>query len=224
MTQASRLLLVALIAGASSACAGLKPPPPPQPQEIQVRVTADGDPLAGVAVKPSAGTQAVTNARGIARLKITGEEGTKVDLSVVCPEGYAAPANVTHVTVRRASRIPEFDIPCKGYEHAVLIAFKTTGAAGIPILYLGREIARTDASGYALVELEPKVGETLEFKLDTSDPKLKFLRPQNPERSVRVPDGDEAFTVEQQFVEDKPKAGHVATKKVQAPVDISKGQ
>lgn len=188
-----------------------------------MRVSAGaGEPLAGVAVRPSAGTQATTDAKGVARLKILGDEGAKVDLAIGCPEGYAAPSTITRVTVRRASRTPEFDIPCKGYEHAVLIAFKTTGAAGIPILYLGREIARTDATGHALVELEPKVGENLEFTLDTSDPKLKFLRPQNPERSVRVPDGDEAFTVEQKFVEDKPKAPRVVVKKNPIPTDISK--
>ena len=226
MSNACRLFLFAVMAGGASAgCAGLRPPPPLPPQQILVRVSAGaGEPLAGVAVKPSSGKPAVTDAKGFARLEILGDEGAKVDLAVACPEGYAAPANVTRVTVRRASRTPELEIPCKGYEHAVLVAFKTTGATGIPILYLGREIARTDASGHALVELEPKVGETLEFTLDTSDPKLKFLRPQNPERSVRVPDGDEAFTVEQKFVEEKPKAVRAAVKKPQVPTDISKPQ
>lgn len=224
MSRVCRPFLVALfVGGVGFGCGGLKPPPPLPPQEILVQVSAgEGTPLAGIAVKPSAGTEAITDAQGVARLAIVGEEGAKVNLSVACPEGYAAPANITRVTVRRASRAPRFDIPCKGYEHAVLIAFKTKGAPGLPILYLGREIARTDASGLALVELEPKVGETLEFTLDTSDPKLKFLRPQNPERSVRVPDGDEAFTVEQGFVEDKPKVVRAPAKKAVVPIDLSR--
>jgi hypothetical protein len=215
--------VIATFATCSVACSALAPPPPLPLQEVLVKVSADvGKPLPGVAVRPSSGKPALTDARGVARLGIPGEEGAKVDLAVVCPEGYAAPANATRITIRRASRVPEFEIPCKSFEHAVLIAFKTSGAAGIPILYLGREVARTDASGHALVELEPKVGETLEFVLDTSDAKLGALRPQSPTRSVRVPDGDEVFTVEQKFLEEKPKIVRKAAKKHFIPIDLSK--
>lgn len=171
-----------------------------------MRVSAgDGAPLAGVTVRPSSGTIGTTDKNGVTRIQIHGEEGTKVDLAIACPDGYAAPASVTKVTVRRASKVPELDIPCKSYEHAVLVAFKTSGAVNVPILYLGREIARTDEAGYALVELEPKVGETLAFTLDTSaNEKHKHLRPQSPQRTVQVPDGEEVFTIEQKFVEERP--------------------
>lgn len=179
-----------------------------------------GEPLANVNVRPSAGTIGMTDSRGYARIRIAGEEGSKVDLQVSCPEGYAAPTGVTKVTVRRASKTPELEVPCKPYEHAVVVAFKTTGAKGVPILYLGREIAKTDDAGYALVELEPKVGETLEFTLDTNDPKLKFMRPQNPQRTVQVPDGEETFTIEQKFVEDKPKPKGFKAPKPNVPKEI----
>jgi len=219
--RVGRFAFGALACALAAGCAGLRPPPPLPPQEIVVRVSAgEGEPLPGVSVRPSAGTQGVTDARGVTRILISGEEGAKVDLAVACPEGYAAPAGVTRVVVRRASKAPELDIPCKPYEHAVVIAFKTTGASGIPVLYLGREIARTDESGYALVELEPKVGETLEFTLDTSDPKYKFLRPQSPERTVQVPDGEEAFTIEQKFIEDKPKVKKAAAPRPNIPKEL----
>jgi len=216
------LVSFAVVAGAGltglTGCSSMRPPPPPPPQEVVIRVTAgDNAPLKGVQVRPtagpSAGTSGLTDQNGLVRIKIAGDEGARVDLAVACPEGYSAPPAVTKVTVRRASKVPQIDIPCRPYEHAVVIAFKSTGAVNIPILYLGREIARTDSAGYALIELEPKVGENLEFTLDTSDPSHKYLRPQSPGRSVQVPDGEEVFTIEQKFTEDRPKPKLVAAKK-----------
>lgn len=215
--RAGVAVAVAVAAVASTACASLAAPAPLPPQDILVRVNGgENVPLRGVTVKPSAGKEGRTDAHGVAHLQITGEEGARIDLTVTCPDGYAAPVNGTKITVRRTSKPPEFDVPCRPYEHAILVAFKTTGASGVPILYLGREIAKTDEAGYALVELEPKAGETLAFTLDTSDPKHKFLRPQNPERTVLAPDGsqgEEAFTIEQKFVEEKPKPKIVAAPK-----------
>jgi hypothetical protein len=212
----SALFAVAFV---SSGCHALQPPPPLPPQEVVVRVsTGDGEPLHGVAVRTSTGPQGQTDDRGVAVLKIDGEEGAKVNLSIVCPTGFAAAAS-THITLRRADRPPVFDIPCRPYEHAVVIAFKTTGAPNLPISYLGAELTRTDEAGYALVELEPKVGESLKFTFDTSDPKLKHLRPQNPEVTIRVPDGDETFTIEQRFIEDRPKVIKIV-KPIPKPVEI----
>lgn len=216
-----RRLSAALVALASTSCHALQAPPPLPPQQVLVRVsTGDGEPLRGVAVKTSAGPQGVTDERGVVTLAIDGEEGAKVDLAIACPAGFATAAT-TRLTLRRADRPPLFEIPCKPYEHAVVIAFKTSGAAGIPISYLGAELTRTDAAGYALVELEPKVGESLKFTFDTSDPKLKHLRPQNPEVTIRVPDGDETFTIEQRFVEEKPKVVRIAKSAPKLPVDLS---
>jgi hypothetical protein len=222
LRRASLLFLPLVACFAGTGCGSLRAPPPLGPQTILVRVSAgEGVPLEGITVRPSSGEGGVTDATGLARIAIAGAEGTKVDLSIACPEGYAAPASVTHVTVRRASRAPELAIPCKPYEHAVLIAFKTVGAANVPILYLGREIARTDDAGFALVELEPKVGETLEFTLDTSDPDQKWLRPQNPQRTVLVPDGEETFTIEQKFINDQPKAKRAPVRKPQVAVRLN---
>ena len=182
--------------------------------------TGEGEPLHGVGVASSDGAHGVTDDRGVTVLRIDGEEGTKIDLTIACPEGFATAA-ATRVTLRRADRPPLFDVPCKPYEHAVVIAFKTTGAANIPISYLGTELTRTDAAGYALVELEPKVDESLKFTFDTSDPKLKHLRPQNPEVTVRVPDRDETFTIEQRFVEEKPAVVRVVKPQPKLPTDLT---
>jgi hypothetical protein len=202
-------------------CRTFEAPPPPAPQRILVQVSAsNGSPLSGVAVRPSAGSSGTTNEEGVATLFLEGEEGTKIDLSVACPEGYVAPANLGRVVVRRASRAPHIEIPCKPYQHAVLIAFKTTGATNIPIRYLGEEIARTDGAGYALVELEPKVGETLDFTLGTDNPDQRWLRPQNPQRTVLVPEGEETLTIEQKFVEERPKVKKTPPKKIAVPKRI----
>ncbi len=209
-----RFLALAPLLAPAMGCERLYAPPPLPPQEIIVRVSAsDGAPLEGVLVRTGQRTSARTDGQGMARLHVEGEEGTKVDLAVACPPGYAAPSSISKVVVRRTSRPPQLDVPCRPLEHAVLIAFKTSGATGLPIVYLGRELARTDAAGYALVELEPKAGETLTFTLDTSAPEHRYLRPQNPEVNVQVPDVDEAFAIEQKFTVERPQI-----KKFVAPI------
>ena len=206
---------------ASTACQAMQPPPPLPAQEIIVRVsTGDGEPLHGVAIQTSAGPRGTTDDKGVAVLRIDGEEGAKVELGIKCPTGFATAA-ATHVTLRRADRPPLFEIPCRPYEHAVVIALKTTGAVGVPITYLGSELTRSDSAGYALVELEPKVGEALKFTFDTSDPKFKHLRPQNPEVTIQVPDGDETFTIEQRFVEEKPKVVRIVNAPPKLAVDLT---
>jgi hypothetical protein len=212
-------MVAALLACAAPiGCRSIEAPPPLPPQRVLVNVTGGGGaPIAGVVVRPSAGSAGITDEHGVATVAIAGEEGAKVDLAVACPEGYAAPADVGRVVVRRASRPPRIDIACKPFQHAVVVAFKTTGASNIPILYLGQEIARTDDSGYALAELEPKVGETLEFTLSTSDPDQRWLRPQSPRRTVLVPEGDEIVTIEEKFVEERPKVRKPPPKKILIP-------
>lgn len=212
--------LVALTSS-SLGCGLFREPPPLPPQEVLVRVRAgDKEPIAGVVVTPSAGQPGRTDGDGVAILRLDGEEGARLELSVACPAGYAASAATTSVTIRRASRPPELDVRCKHLEHAVVVAFKTTGATGVPIQYLGREIARTDDAGFALVELEPAAGETLKLTLDTSDPKFQFLRPQNPELAVLVPEGDEAFALEQKFIEDRPAAKKFVARPPPRPVNL----
>lgn len=205
--------LVALPIG----CASFRSPPPPGPTDVVVVVSSDPDePLSDVEVS-AGGTTTKTDLDGRARLSLAGEDGTQVDLSVSCPPGFAPPSRMPSMIVRRSSGTPEYEVSCKHVDHGIIIALRTPGVPNLPVRYFGRVIGKTDAMGYALLKLEPRTGETLTLMLDTSDEKLRYLRPQNPELSVSVPDGEEVFTLEQKFVEEKPK---VATKRPQKPVRI----
>lgn len=199
----------------SSGCRWLAPPPPPPPMDVTVRVVGDPEePLADVAVQ--AGSVVATTGRdGRATLALAGPDGTKVDLAVTCPPGFAPPSRATRVTIARTSHAPEYELACRHVDRGLLVAIRTTNAANVPIVYLEREIARTDDAGYALVRLEPKAGETLTFTLDTSSPRFKMLRPQRPELSLPTPEGDDAIAVEQKFTIERPRA--VAAPKPNVP-------
>ena len=84
-----------------------------------------------------------------------------------------------------------------------MVAVRASGGSGLPVMHLGRELARIDEAGMALVHLDMKVGETFTLTLDTSDAKYRLLRPQNPEVSFSVLDADELYTFDPKFHEER---------------------
>jgi hypothetical protein len=179
-----------------------------------------GEPLEGVEVRAGGGPASITDASGVARLELQGHEGTTYDLGVVCPQGFALQGRPIKVALRRANRMPEFSVACRRLERNIVVAVRTTKARDIPILYLGSQVGKTDETGYALVSFEPRVGETLTLTLDTSAPQHRFLRPQNPELSLSVPDTEETFAVGQEFTEERPKVKHFAPAKPHLPIRL----
>lgn len=197
--------IFATLATAGCDSAALYAPPPPPAEEITVRVFGDPEePVANVDIGSGAGVLAKTDATGTARFKLDGADGTRFDLAVTCPEGFGGPPRPLKVVLRRGSRAPEYITSCKRGVRTAVVAIRAPGAAGMPVLHLGREISRLDEQGMSLVNLDVKVGETFSLSLDTTDTKYKFLRPQNPEVSFSVADADELFTYEPKFNEERP--------------------
>jgi hypothetical protein len=75
-------------------------------------------------------------------------------------------------------------------------------------------VGRTDAAGAAHLLLAMKPGDQFQLGLDTSDPTLKRLRPQMPNRVFVVKDGDDIEAFYQKFtLEPLPKVYHAPPKR-----------
>jgi hypothetical protein len=199
---------------AASGCDGsLLAPPPAAAEEIIIHVQGDPDePVANATLGTSQGALGRTDATGTARIKLDGPDGTRFEIAIVCPEGYAPPAKPLRIALHRGSKTPEYFVQCKHLMRTVVIALKANVSAatpiplgGVPILHLGQTVGRTDETGAALISMDSKVGESVTLTFDTRDPRYQFLRPQSPEASFTVGDSDDLFTYAQPFGEERPK-------------------
>jgi hypothetical protein len=69
----------------------------------------------------------------------------------------------------------------------------------LPVLYLGREVARTDAFGAAHLLLQIRPEEQFDLTLATTEKGGEQLRPQNPVATFSVKHQDEVFVFEPHF-------------------------
>ncbi|APR84414.1 Hypothetical protein A7982_09763 [Minicystis rosea] len=182
------------------ACSALEPVPPP-PQEILLRIAGDpGQPLKGATVQYNGKKVSESNAEGIAPLKLNGKDGEVYDLTITCPDGYLSPSKPLSVMLKRladTTKKPEYDISCPPTTRTVVVAVRADNGANLPVLYLGREVARTDAAGAAHVMFKLKSDESFNLVLGTEG--QDRLRPQNPTASFVVRERDDVFTFDQKF-------------------------
>ena len=194
-----RALSCALVLGLA-ACSAFQTVAPP-PQEILVRVSGDpGQPLKGAAVLFNGQQVSQSGDDGLAKLKLTGKDGETFDVSVTCPEGYLSPTKPIQVRLVRLadpSKRPEYDVACPPTTRTVVVAVRADNGPNVPVLYLGREVARTDGAGAAHVLLKLKADEGFNLVLGTDG--NDRLRPQNPSASFLVRDRDDVFTFDQKF-------------------------
>ena len=187
--------------------AGCAPEARPMAHRIRVHVTSDPDvPLADAALEAGARTLAHSDRTGTMEVELSGKPGEVVMLSLRCPVGYRAQETALSVLLREPQPHeppPEFSFACPPLTRALVVAVRADHGAGLPLRYLGEELARTDASGatHALVHAKP--GDALTLTLDTSaEPQLM---PQHPELKLNVPDHDDLIVFDQAFKRPKPK-------------------
>lgn len=206
-----------------SACSAIEPVPPP-PLEILVHVTSDpGRPLKDAVVLFSGQKVSQSGEDGIARLKLTGRDGEAFDVTITCPEGYQSPAKPLPVLLKRLAdptRKPEYEVTCPPTTRTVVVAVRADGGPNLPVMYLGREVARTDGAGAAHVMLKLKPDESFDLVLGTAEKTAERLRPQNPFASFAVKDRDEVFVFDQRFEQEKKKGGGGGGGKRRGPVKI----
>lgn len=166
--------------------------------DLLVRVEADpGQPLAGARLLHSGKELGVTNEEGRVVIRATGNEGERVDLEIACPSGFRSPEAPLSTTLRRGAERPEYFAACPPLSRKLVVAARLEHGAGLPIRYLGREVARSDASGATHLVLEAESGKTIELTVDTSD--KPQLRPKSPTARFRMADRDEIVLLEQAF-------------------------
>ncbi len=196
----------ATLATASTALSGCErfEPAPPPPQIVLVRVTSDpGVPLKDAVLRFDAKEVGRTDAEGLGKLKLEGVEGETFDIAVVCPEGFRSPPRPVQVALRRLAndKLPEYFVTCPPATRSVVVAIRADNGPNLPVVFLGREVARTDASGAAHVHLRMKPDEPFELMLQTSTASADGdeLRPRDPTASFVVKEHDDLFSFDQKF-------------------------
>jgi len=168
-----------------------------------VQIESDpGKPLAGVPIALDGSVLGRSDARGHARLVLNGSPGDVVELSVSCPAGHRAAGKPLSVVLRALAepgQVPQYRALCAPLVRSLVVAVRAERGGNLPVKYLGREVARTDAAGaaHALLEVEPD--QPVSVVLDTSAPEHAQLRPQNPELKLVMPARDELALFEQTF-------------------------
>jgi hypothetical protein len=186
---------------------------PTHSYSVLVRVTSlPGTPVVGAAISFGGHVVAHTGDTGRVTLQIHGSEGDRVPLTVGCPEGLRAPDHATDIVLHRLddpTRKPEYDVQCRPTTRSEVIVVRADRGPHLPVLYLGREIARTDESGAAHALIDVPEGEEVEITVSTSEPGNERLRPQSP--SMKFPGSDTSdlhlFNVQFQLEEVRQVAG-----------------
>lgn len=204
-----RVAPLALLLSLASACGGEAKEKPPV--EVLIKVDSDpGKPIKGANVLFNGKAIATTDETGAARLTLNGNEGDTYDVNVKCPTGFQSPTKPLSIPLRRLadpSKTPEYEVACPPTTRTIVVAVRAENGANLPVMYLGREVARTDSAGAATVLLANLDADSqFELKLDTSEKGNEVLRPQNPASVFTIKRADDVFTFDQKFVVEKPKA------------------
>lgn len=190
---------------------------PVQSYDLAVRVEADPhQPLPGAKLQHAGQTLGATDEGGRVVIRATGNEGERVQLQISCPEGFKSPEAPLSVTLRRGAQRPEYFASCPPLSHKLVVAARLDHGAGLPIRYLGREVARSDAAGVAHLLIEAEADKAIELTIDTSDQPL--LRPKSPTARFRVGNRDDVVVLEQAF--QAPRKPTVHVQRATGPVRI----
>lgn len=206
-----------------AACGG--EPQQKPPVEVLVKVSGDpGVPLEGASVLFSGKPIATTDAKGSAKLTLTGNEGDLYDVSVKCPAGFQSPVKPISITLHRfaePSKTTEYEVSCPPTTRTIVVAVRAENGPNLNVLYLGRAIGRTDASGAATVLLEGLDADSqFELTLDTTEKGSEDLRPQNPTNVFTIKRADDVFTFDVKFTIEKKKVVWHAPPKKTGPIAL----
>jgi hypothetical protein len=178
------------------------------PVEVLVKVTGDpGKPIKNASIMFGGKPIATTDETGAAKLTLSGNEGDNYDVQVKCPQGFSSPSKPLSIALHRLaepSSMPEYEVSCPPTTRTIVVAVRAENGISLPVLYLGRVIGRTDASGAATVLLDNLDADSqFDLTLDTSGKGNEALRPQNPSMTFTVKRADDVFTFDTKFTIEK---------------------
>ena len=173
---------------------------PAVPFEVTIHVESDpGQPLAGAVLMKGGKESPPTGVDGRVNLKLPGQEGETVDLLVKCPSEYTSPPKAITVSLRRSDKLPQYDVLCPPNMRRIVVAVRADQGPNLPVMYLGKEVGRTDALGAATVLFQLRPGEVLELALGTSEEGNERIRPKNPGTAFNMRPYDDVVTFDQKF-------------------------
>lgn len=193
-----------LAAGAAiGGCSSLESKPQP-PVEVVVRVMSDPDrPVEGAKLSVSGKEAGTTDGDGIGRLRFNGRDGETYEVRVTCPAGFRSPERPTSIVLRRlvsATKTAQYEVACPPDARTVVVAVRAENGPNLPVYFLGREVARTDAAGAAHVLLKIKEDEQFALMLKTDESKEhERLKPQSPQTTFAIKRQDEVLVFDQKF-------------------------
>lgn len=192
-----------------SAVAGCQGPPPegPAPFEIVMKVESDpGFPIPGAAIVRGGKDIIATGLDGRAMLTLSGKEGDAYDFTVRCPADFTSPSKTVSVYLHRLSdktKVPEYNALCPPTTRKLVVSIRAENGPNLPVLYLGKPVARTDSSGVAHILLTMKPGDQFELQLDTSEKGNERLRPKMPTGTFAMRQRDDLQSFDQKFFLEK---------------------
>jgi hypothetical protein len=198
VVNGSRVLVGLMVVLGSTGCE--RAAPISQVHRVVVQAeTAGHQPLAEVEVLRHGRVVGKTSATGSLTLHLEGSEGQRFELEARCPATYVPERQPLSVTLRRlveTGKLPTYRVDCQPSTRTSVVAVRATNGPDLPVMYLGRELARTDSSGVAHVALTLRPGERYELSLDTAG---KPLTPKNPRAVFVVGNEDELVFFDQRF-------------------------
>ena len=212
---------------AVASCSGVSAPPKP-PLEVIVRVESDpGAPLAGADVLYDGKVIATTDDQGGAQLVLQGNEGDSYEVNVRCPDGFQSPSKSLVIPLHRLvdnSKPPEYEVQCPPTKRTAVVAIRADNGANLPVVYLGRVLARLDGSGAATVVLENlDADQSFDLSLDTTEKGNELLRPQSPSNSFVLKGSDDILVWDAKFTVEAQKKKIKWVKKTTGPQVIHVG-
>ena len=144
-----------------------------------------------------------TGADGLAHMQVPGAEGTAYEITLRCPEGFAADQArmvIKRITMNATNGATRYTMHCRRLEHTLVIAIRTDETinrkksvplAGLPITYLGAQKSITDSAGAATLLAHGVEGQSFDFTVVTNQPENATLNPQNVTQTFRIGSTDQ---------------------------------
>jgi hypothetical protein len=169
---------------------------------MQVEVQADGKrPIAGAQLRVRGDYLGTTNALGQATLRVPGEDGERLPVSLTCPAGFLAdpPQSILVLSEHgAASGAPALSLNCRTEQREAVVLVHAGGAVpSLPVKVDGVVVGRTDTLGFAHLHVRANPESTFEVSVDTSA--NDGLLPANPTRQFRLERSDEIFVFDAAF-------------------------